>query len=155
MLVYSNDIFSFSYPASATIENLITDKKDERWLNIYYPQYQTTIYCSYIHISKDRLREMLEDNHRIVYSHATQAAEIKQTRLDNRDNSSGMLYDIAGDVASPIQFFLTDSTSHFFRGSLYYNNKVNQDSVAPITSFLRQDITKIAISIRWNDSPHH
>lgn len=150
--IYSNDIFSFAHSSSATIENLVADKKNERWLNIHYPQYKATIYCSYISISKEQLRAALEDNHRIVYSHAAQAAEIKQTFLSNTDHSSGILYNITGDVASPVQFFLTDSTSHFFRGSLYYDNKTDPDSVAPITSFLRQDIIQIASSIRWNDS---
>ncbi len=151
ILVYHNDIFSFNYPSSAQIESIVADKKDERWFNIHYPHHKATIHCSYIPITKKTLNKALEDDHRIIYSHAAQASDIKQTLISNMDNnSSGILYDIGGNVASPIQFFLTDSTKHFFRGSLYYDNKVNPDSVAPITSFIREDIVRIAETMEWN-----
>jgi gliding motility-associated lipoprotein GldD len=154
ILVYNNEIFSFGYPSSAQIENIIADQKDERWLNIHYPQYKATIHCSYIPITKKTLSKAMEDNHRIIYSHAAQASDIQQTLISNiENNSSGILYDIRGNVASPIQFFLTDSTKHFFRGSLYYDNKVNPDSVAPITSFIREDIVRIAATMVWNIKP--
>lgn len=150
-LTYLNNIFSFQYPSSAQIENTVADKAAEKWINIRYPQYKATIYCSYIPIRRENLNKALDDNYRIVYSHVAQTNGINQTRFENQTTDTyGIIYDIAGSVASPVQFFLTDSTHHFFRGSLYYDNKVNADSVAPVTSFLREDIVRIMESMEWN-----
>lgn len=152
-LTYLNKIFSFRYPSSAQIEDVVADKAAEKWINIHYPQYKATVYCSYITIKRENLDKALDDNYRIVYSHVAQANGINQTRFEKQaNNTSGIIYDIAGNVASPIQFFLTDSTNHFFRGSLYYDDKVNADSVAPVTSFLREDIIRIMESMEWNNT---
>jgi len=152
-LTYTCQLFSFQYPSSAIIEDAKSDKEPEKWLNIRYPRYKTTIYCSYIPINKDLFSKALEDSHRIAYSHASQASGIKQTRFsDPEHDTSGLIYDITGNIASPIQFFLTDSVHHFFRGSLYYDEKVNMDSVASLTSSLREDILNIMQSMEWIDN---
>jgi len=52
-------------------------------------------------------------------------------------------------VATPYQFFLTDSTHHFFRGALYYDATPNQDSLAPVNAFLLEDIQHILNTFRW------
>jgi gliding motility-associated lipoprotein GldD len=61
----------------------------------------------------------------------------------------GVLYELQGDVASPIQFVLTDSIGHFFRGSVYCNTVPNQDSLAPIYDYMRQDVRVLIESIQW------
>ena len=96
------------------------------------------------------MRELLEDSYQLAYSHATKANGIEQTIIrDSLNNTAGTLYDIKGSVAVPIQFFTTDSIQNFFRGSLYYNQIVNPDSVAPITHFLRDDIIQLMESMKW------
>ena len=52
-------------------------------------------------------------------------------------------------IYSPVQFFLTDSTQHFFRAALYYNNVPNADSLAPVNEVIRRDIHHLIESFRW------
>jgi len=59
------------------------------------------------------------------------------------------MFEIEGDVATPIQFFLSDSTNHFFRASLYFENKVQVDSMAPVYEFVRQDIDTLLSTFYW------
>ena len=47
-----------------------------------------------------------------------------------------------------LQFYLTDSTNHFLRGALYFNTEVN-DSIAPVSIFLKDDIKHLIESFRW------
>lgn len=153
LLTYTYKAFSFQYSSHARITEIPSEKETEKWINIHYPNYEATIYCSYMPISKALLRDALEDSHRIAYSHATQANNIIQTLFNESDlKNGGIIYDIEGSVASPIQFFLTDSISNFFRGSVYYDNKINPDSVAPITSFLREDVIHIMKSMEWRSA---
>ena len=62
----------------------------------------------------------------------------------------GLIYDIEGSgAASPCQFFVTDSTTHFLRGALYFNIVPNNDSLAPVIGFIRQDILHMLKTFRW------
>jgi gliding motility-associated lipoprotein GldD len=78
------------------------------------------------------------------------ASAIPETEYYNHDNRVyGMLYQMKGNTASPIQFYLTDSTKHFFRAALYFNNIPNQDSLAPVIDYLREDIMMMMETFRW------
>ena len=60
------------------------------------------------------------------------------------------MYDYEGTTATALQFYLTDSTKHFIRGALYFHSEVN-DSIAPISDFLKQDMKILIESFRWKN----
>ena len=92
-------------------------------------------------------------NERIVMSninkHNIKANYRKETIIDNGHGVKGILFEIEGPVASPLQFYLTDEKDHFFRASLYFNSKVNPDSTAPVLKYLRSDIDTLIASFKW------
>jgi len=142
--------FRFLYSDVARLDNAYNEANGQIWFNIIYPQYNARIYCTYTPIEKNILKKILEDNHRLAYSHAVQADGIRQTLYSNPSYKTyGILYDIDGNVATPVQFFLTDSVSNFFRASLYYDTKVKVDSVSPVTGFIREDIVKMIETFEW------
>nr|MBP7389581.1 hypothetical protein [Chitinophagales bacterium] len=59
------------------------------------------------------------------------------------------LYDVGGDAASNVQFFLSDSTHHFIRGALYFNTTPNTDSMAPIVAFVKEDLKQLLRTFEW------
>ncbi|MCD4731953.1 MAG: hypothetical protein K8R74_15210, partial [Bacteroidales bacterium] len=62
----------------------------------------------------------------------------------------GLTYTIFGvAAASPYQFYLTDSTDHFVRGALYFNAVPNNDSLAPVIAFLKDDINHMIETFKW------
>jgi gliding motility-associated lipoprotein GldD len=62
----------------------------------------------------------------------------------------GLIYEINGmSAASPYQFYLTDSTTHWLRGSLYFDAIPNNDSLAPVIDFVKTDIQHLFETIRW------
>jgi gliding motility-associated lipoprotein GldD len=146
---YGNAHFSFNY-SSLAHTNTVNDTDTSFWFNIVYPQYRARIYCSYFCITRQTLTKLLEDSRRLAYAHVLMADGISQTLYANPENSVySIMYDITGNVASPVQFFLTDSVSNFFRASLYYDIQVNADSVAPVTTFIRNDMVKMIESFKW------
>ena len=62
---------------------------------------------------------------------------------------SKIFYELDGSTATNAQFFITDSTKHFLRGSLYFNSTTNQDSIAPVLAFLKIDMLKLIESLEW------
>jgi len=64
----------------------------------------------------------------------------------------GILYDLTGNTASSVQFVLTDSTKHFFRGALYFENVPNKDSIAPMSAYIREDVIRLMESFEWKNN---
>lgn len=86
----------------------------------------------------------------MVYKHTIKAESIDESVI--KDTSScvyGLFYDLKGNVASSVQFYVTDSVRHFLRGSLYFNAQPNQDSLAPLVSFVRKDIEHLIETLEW------
>lgn len=122
---------------------------DHYWIDIQYPAINATIHCSYKPVDNN-LRALAKDAHEFLYSHSTVASAIPaQEYADDQRNVYGLYYELHGNTATPIQFYLTDSVGHFFRASVYCNTIPNQDSLAPIYDYLRQDARVIIESMIW------
>lgn len=144
---YESDYpYFFKYPAYSRI---IDYKKDSAWINIYYPDNNAVIYLTYKEVNNN-INDYLEETRRFVYKHTLKADAISETPFINYEESVyGILYDIKGNAASSINFFVTDSTQHFMRGALYFNTKPNKDSLAPVVDFIRTDIVYLMESFEW------
>ena len=62
------------------------------------------------------------------------------------------VYDIAGNTASSMQFYVTDSTHHFLRGSLYFNVAPNIDSMKIVVDFLKTDVLHMIQTFKWKNA---
>lgn len=126
----------------------VTSKGDCSML-IEYPKMNATMYITYKNIHQD-LDLLLRDAQKLTYEHVAKADNItEQPFVNTQGDVYGMFYAITGDAASNSQFYLTDSTSHFLTGSLYFNAKPNYDSLLPAVVYLQNDIRKIMESFRW------
>jgi gliding motility-associated lipoprotein GldD len=59
------------------------------------------------------------------------------------------MFEIEGNAASNLQFYLTDSTHNFIRGALYFYAKPNYDSLAPVIDFLKKDVEHMITTFKW------
>ena len=123
---------------------------DERfWIDIHYPSINTDIHCSYKPVNGD-LRALTDDAIEFVYKHSQIASAIPEREFSNPDQHVyGVFFTLEGNTASPYQFFLTDSTRHFFRGAVYCNCKPNADSLAPVFDYMLTDVEKLIESFQW------
>jgi gliding motility-associated lipoprotein GldD len=118
-------------------------------IDLHYEKLNANIFCSYKPI-KGNLMDLLEDSRKFVYKHSVRADGIKEKAFQNLEkNVHGLLYDLKGNTASSVQFLLTDSARHFFRGALYFNNVPNKDSIAPMANYIREDVIRIMESFEW------
>lgn len=146
--------FTLEYPSYAIIESdeYFEDKDPIHpcWFDILMKGLNASIHCSYIPINgSDHFDELVSDAFRLVTEHNIKA-EARQDSLFTTDKEAeGILFSISGDVATPIQWMITDSTTHFMRASLYFDDQVNADSIAPILSFVRTDIDHLIESFNW------
>jgi len=123
----------------------------EGWINIFYPSLNARIYCSYLPITKDKYPEV-EHETLALLTRQKNADGFSQKKYENpAEKVFGSLFVLEGEAISPIQFMLTDSTSRFFRGALYYEMRLNVDSLAPVTRYLEKDIMELMQSFIWTD----
>lgn len=141
--------YHFYYPEYA----MITPGSPEHkcWLNIYFPLNNAVIYLTYKNVN-DNIKKHIEDSRNLVYKHTVKANAINEKVYTNDSTQVyGILYDIKGNTASSLQFFITDSVQHFLRGSLYFNHAPNIDSIRPVLQFIRKDIIKLMETTTWQD----
>lgn len=141
--------FSFEYSKYAEIQAYQGPKEHPCWFNIRYPEFHATLHVTYDPL-QDNLKEYLDDSYKLAYNHASKSTSISQNQiLDPEHNVFGLLYDLEGDPATTYQFYLTDSTRHFFRASLYFDFSPNYDSLAPVVTFLKGDIAHLIETFNW------
>lgn len=122
-------------------------------MDIELKPFNGQIHLSYKPISdKDKLAELMEDAHKLTTKHVVKADYIDDFAIKNENNVSGMLYEIGGNTASALQFYLTDEEEHFIRGSLYFRSTPNADSLQPILDFVRKDIDRLISTFEWKES---
>lgn len=143
--------FSFEYPVYGKITNDTSRIAEPCWINIEFPRFGGKIHISYKTVNKN-LNTYIEDSRTLAYKHTVKADAISETLYSSEERKVyGLLYDIKGDAASNIQFYLTDSTKHFLRGSLYFNVQPNADSLAPVIDFFRDDIIHLVETLKWKN----
>lgn len=143
--------YTFEYPVYARVIPSKSRVTEPWWYDIRFPEYNGTIYLSYKDPQGDPAA-LIEDTRTLVYKHASKADGITEIPfVDTANEKYGILYELSGNVASAVQFFLTDSTDHFLRGSLYFSTTPNRDSLNPVIKFVREDIEHMIESVQWKN----
>lgn len=150
--------FTFEYPKYADIEQ-DKDFFDEKpvnpcWFDLYFKDFDGRLHCSYYPIDEANgvdLEKLKRDAFNMASWHNKRANYIDEIIIQKENKVAGILFKMEGAAASPIQFYLTDSTQHFLRAALYFNTKTRPDSMAPIHDFIEKDVLHIIETFEWNE----
>lgn len=147
--------YKFQIPVYSEVKQVGGQEGGNYNINISIPQNKADIHITYKTINNDggkqKLEYLLEDARTLAYKHTIKADAINEHIFINPgSNVYGTIYIIEGNVASPAQFFLTDSVQHFLRGSLYIRDVPNIDSLRPVIDFLKPDIIHLVETTSWN-----
>ena len=144
--------YSFEYPVYSIISNDPHSPEEKYWINLNFPDFKATVHISYKHIDGN-LVTYLEDAHTLVTKHIAKADAIYDSLIVDRNrNLFGLAYELQGSgAASPYQFFLTDSSTNFVRGALYFNTVPNNDSLEPVIAFIKKDIVHLFSTFNWKE----
>ncbi len=150
--------FTFEYPTYGIVEKDTSffDEKpaDPCWFNIYFPDFNCRLHCSYSPIENQAsIDELKRDAFKMTEWHNKKATYIEDRPFRKSNNVQGILFEVEGPVASQVQFLLTDTLEqeHFLRCALYFNTQARPDSLAPIYEFLRADVDRMIESFSWNE----
>ncbi|MBL7819524.1 MAG: hypothetical protein JNL65_02845 [Saprospiraceae bacterium] len=146
--------FKFQY---ASYANAIKDTSffgekpvNDCWINLQMDVFQGTLHCSYLPIVKtDDLTKYIKDSYKLAREHQIKANFIDEIPIHKTNHVNGILYNLEGPTASSFQFYLTDSSKHFLRASLYFNAQTRPDSMQPILDFVKKDVMTIINTFEW------
>lgn len=143
----------FSFEQS-TFSDIAIKKQDDGayWIDLDYPNFNATFKFTYFPIKNaDSLRNLIVQEEKMVKFHYQKADDVEYSIIQDPDARVwGQIYDIAGkEVATPFQFWMTDSAHHFLRGTLYFNFTPNNDSLEPVINYLREDAMHLIGTFEW------
>ena len=123
------------------------------WFNLHCDDLNSYIYFSYVPFEgRSEFDELVQDAFEMADKHNVKASYRDEYLLKYPEKDVyGLSFEIDGPVASPFQFYLTDSTQHFVRASLYFNDVVNRDSIDPIYQYIKSDMIPLIESFEWKN----
>ena len=142
--------YSFECPQYALVTSDPYSPNEKNWVNIEMPQFKGSIHITHKPVNGN-LSEYLEDVHTMVTKHLQKANGVSDSLIVNDEHHVyGLFIEMDGKgVATPMQFYLTDSTRNFVRGALYFNFKPDNDSMQPVINFIREDIDHMINTFEW------
>ncbi|MRX47625.1 gliding motility lipoprotein GldD [Pedobacter puniceum] len=143
--------FQFEYPVYAYMYPDSSKNAKSNWYNLTFPTFNARLHISYYPIgSQQEFIQLTEDSRKLAFKHTVKATGIDEALITNKqDKVYGIYYTISGNTASANQFFLTDSTNHYLRAALYFNEKPQQDSIQPVIDFIKRDMDKMIKTFKW------
>lgn len=107
------------------------------------------VYLHYYKI-KEPLSFYINHSNDEIDRHKLKAKAINDEQiLRPKDSVYGTSFELVGDVATPFQFYLTDSVTHFLYAEVLFNSRPNYDSLKPTLDYFKEDLNQILESIKW------
>lgn len=145
--------YQFEYSTHAKILKDSSWIAEPFWIDLYYPEFEASIQVSYkpVKSSEELLREYLATAYKLTSKHQVKAYAIDEAVIETKLGKTAVLAKLSGEVPSQYQFFTTDSIHHFLRGALYFNTATQNDSLAPVIDFIRDDIVHLLNTLQWQE----
>ena len=120
---------------------------------INYNQLNAQINFQYKNVnSSEKLKAYILDLKSTIETHSMMANSVKIKDYSLKEkNIFGRIFDLSGNVASPYQFYLTDSINNIISGLVYFNIKPNYDSILPAINYIENDIIHLIESFNWKN----
>ncbi len=123
------------------------------WRDLYFDKFKATLYLSYHEITSDSLfAQLINQSWEMTEAHQQMSTMMKDSTILRPDaRVFGTVVELGGGSASLMQFYVTDSTHNFLRGSLYFYAAPNQDSLKPVLDYIKQDVMHLISTLEWRE----
>ncbi len=146
--------YAFEYSKHARLLKDTSWVRDKHWVEISYPTLKATIHITYkqLNNSTELLKEYLNDAYTLTAKHQIKAYAIEESITTTPSGKTAVIAEIDGEVPSQFQFTITDSSRNFLRAALYFNVKVQNDSLRPAIEYVKKDMMEMINTLEWKDN---
>lgn len=102
-------------------------------------------------MSSQHLDKLINESYKLIQKHKTKASSIKETEVITFNGKRATIISIEGEVPTPFQFIITDSSSNFLRAALYFEKPIANDSISPAVEYIKKDMIHILNTLEWNE----
>lgn len=143
--------YTFEYSEEAIIRPDSSGIAEPHWIHIIYPAFGADVQLTYKSVGQDPkfFDEFIDDSHRLINKHMVKASAINESVVRTPSGKTAAVYELEGEVPSQFQFYISDSSSHFLRGALYFQTAVKNDSLAPVIEYIKKDIIHLLNTCEW------
>jgi gliding motility-associated lipoprotein GldD len=143
--------YSFEYSTSAVILPDTFAKAEPHWIFISYPAFKANIQLTYKPVLNDskKLSSLINDAYKLAGWHRIRASGIREFVIETNAGQKAVLLELSGEVPSYLQFFTTDTTTHYLRGAMYFSVAGQQDSLNPVIDYLKADMIHLLMTLKW------
>jgi gliding motility-associated lipoprotein GldD len=143
--------YYFEYSVYAKILKDSSGISQPHWIDVYYPKFKANVQLTYHAINNNRKAfiDLTEDARRLTSKHQVKAYAIDEAQIKTPTGHTAFVFELEGEVPSQFQFYVTDSTNHFFRGALYFRTATANDSLAPVIDYLKKDVIHMLNTLEW------
>lgn len=144
--------YTFEYSKHALLLPDTSSIREKYWIEIYYPAIKSNVHITYkpLRHNEKLLKEFMDDAYTLTAKHQIKAYAINEVITVTPSGKTAVIAELEGEVPSQFQFTITDSTENFLRGALYFNTKVQNDSLAPAIEYMKRDMMHIINTLEWN-----
>lgn len=145
--------YVFEYSAHAQILKDTSGFSEPHWIDIWYPQFRANIQITYKSFDKNnkKFEELIDDSHKLTSKHQVKAYSIEEGVIKTPHGYTATVFELTGEVPSQYQFYISDSSSHFVRGALYFRTATRNDSLAPVIEYMKEDILHLLNTLQWKE----
>ena len=145
--------YTFDISTSAKIFRDSSYIAERYWIDLYYPEIVANVQITYKPLNNDEelLKELVNDAYKLTSKHQIKAYAINENVMITPSGKTAVVAELEGEVPSQLQFFITDSTTNFLRGALYFRTSTKNDSLAPAIEYIKIDIMQMLNTLEWKE----
>ncbi len=145
--------YFFEYSSHAKVRPDSSRIAEPHWIHIIYPQLGADVQLTYkdLKAGNQSLDRLIEDARKLTGKHQIKAYAIEEAEVQTPTGNMASVFELEGEVPSQFQFYVTDSTQHFLRGALYFRTATQNDSLAPVIEYVKQDIIHMLNTLKWQE----
>ena len=138
---------NFIYNDAYSTFEIVSDEK----IVLGYKDIKIRIVLSDVELeSLSSFEESIQNFYMFLEPHRKKSNQISIKEFTSADNNRfAKVFEMRGPVASPLQFYVTDSTNHFLFGSMNIMERSDYDSIYPSIMYVKNDIFSIIESVNW------
>ena len=142
--------YLLDYSKYSKVEADSFNLQEEAWINLNYPDFGAKVHLTYKKIDDNTsFKRLSSDAFKLTAKHQIKAYGIEEAVLITPNGYSAVVAELSGEVPTQFQFFVTDSTTHFLRGAVYFNTAMKNDSLAPVIEYLKIDMTHLMNTLKF------
>lgn len=143
--------YQFEYSKYAKILKDSSWIAERYWIDVYYPTMDATLQLTYkpINNKEQLMQEYYSDSYKLTSQHNVKAYAIEEKVLQLPNGDYASFTELEGEVPTQLQFHVSDSSMHFLRGALYFKTATQNDSLAPVIRYVKEDALHMLETLKW------